>query len=236
MKQRSLFIIVMVTLLIAASCTAKESNSSLVTQAAADDGSKIDSGLFSTSSCKPPCWQNLIPGKSNNVEVDSFISSLGDIGWPFRKNHPYESKCVWKRIIDSERHYMADFYLESETLTFIQWSMPPEITLEQIVDYYGPPQYFRAVINKDYYFLDVYYPALGMAFEISPRQEDISYILPDMPIRAAQYFSSGDINSYLFTKFSCSYGVELAINAVENEINNIQPWSGYGEIKAISYP
>lgn len=236
MKQQSLFISTVVILLIMISCTSNESKTPFVTQTATDTGAGIDSGLFSTSSCKPPCWQNLTPGKSNTVEVDAFISSLGDIEWPVRKDHPYESKCVWKRIINRDRYYTVDFYLEKETLTFIQVFMPPEIALEQIVDHYGPPQYFQAVVDRNYYFLEVYYPALGMAFEVAPRQEDVNYIFPDMPIRIVRYFPNGDMNSYLLARFSCSYGAELALDAVESEMNNIQPWSGFGEVKVISYP
>lgn len=228
MKKEVLFTIVVVALLFLVACTS-------------DESPEINSGLFSVSACTPPCWQNLIPGVSSINDVNQFINLLPSHKWPERIYRSRDSGCAWKRIVDLEQRHLADFHLENNTLTFIQWGMPPEITLQQVVDYYGSPEYFHATIStgpeEAVYVVEVYYPALGMAFKISPQHEDVNYIRPDMRISSVQYFANGDIKSYFTTRYSCDYGSEIAAEIAEKEITKyVQPWYGFGEIKVIPSP
>jgi hypothetical protein len=60
--------------------------------------SDMDSGLFSETSCKIPCWQNLIPGQSTIEDANRFADSLDKEEWPERHSLIYESGCEFVRL------------------------------------------------------------------------------------------------------------------------------------------
>lgn len=246
MKPLTLFMLAIILLLVAGCSTTSPVPSKAtptilpasLEPASSGSETELDSGLFSQASCKPPCWQDLMPGMSSSNDVKRFVDSLSLDDWPTKRYHTYDYGCLWIRTSDKENHYLADFYLEEEKLAFLIWVMPARITLQQIVDYYGEPQYFWATISSgdagDIYLVRIYYPSLGIAFEVLAQPKDVNSILPSMKVMAVHYFVKGDINSYFVARYSCIYGSETATTIAQNHISiYIQPWSGFGEVKAI---
>jgi hypothetical protein len=202
----------------------------------------IDSSLFTEEPCKAPCWQKLIPGQSTNQDVEEFLTNLSATEWPGRRMHNYESGCVQIRVTDAisseEVRAALDFNIEADKLTFIQSDHPEMPKLQEITDHFGKPEYIKAVLavgpDGSLYILEVYYPSKGVAFTLSPNQDDIDYIRPDMQIDAIQYFATGDLLSYFTVRYSCDIGQQSASKLAQDQISKyIQPWSGYGKVKVI---
>lgn len=239
MKKFMQFVIAVCQLINLVACTTKAPITPPATLRIVSESTNIDSGLFSQSMCKPPCWQNLTPGLSSAEDLDQFVKSLESHGWRELVYRRKQSECLWRRIVVLDNSRLVDFYLVDEKLTFINQSVtPPEITLQQVVFQYGSPQYFQSVISigheVDVYAVEVYYPNLGMAFVISPPSGDLNQILPDMPIRSIQYFPVGDMKSYLTGKYACDFGYDIAANMADDEIAKyVQEWLGFGEVKVI---
>jgi hypothetical protein len=133
---------------------------------------------------------------------------------------------------------LIDLFFEKSKLTFIQSHSSTDAVVGEIVDHFGPPEFFKAVmasaIDGSNYILEVYYPKLGVAFVVSPNQADIGQIKPNMPIKSIHYFVPGTLLSYLTTRYSCNLGKEDAFLRAQGEIKEyIQSWTGFGNVKTI---
>jgi hypothetical protein len=202
----------------------------------------MDAGLFTGIPCKPPCWHNLTPGVSTTDDVESFLKKLDQKDWPSKNNINHKTGCNSWRISKETFgviNALFDLDIEKGTLIFISSSPPERIHLNKIVDQLGPPEYFKAVLavgpDGQLYILEVYYPKQGLAFIISPNQNnDIGFIEPTMVIDSIEYFPPGDLQSYLTAKHSCGVGVENASADAQKTIQKyIQPWSGFGKVNVI---
>jgi len=221
-------------------------------------GLGIDSGLFDQQDCKSPCWHGLMPGTSTSEDVDDFLSALSQRQWPERSIRNHDTGCRSIRLVDKNRMGMVDLYEVDDGLTFIQSYHSNRLKLKEIVDFFGSPEYFEAVlyIGFDYYVytIEVYYPRKGLAFVISPNQEkDIGWMggdvifgdLPDqekvngsvsgnLAVSEIHYFEPGDLSGYFQSKYLCSLEKADAITRGQHEIDNfIQEWSGFGKIDVI---
>lgn len=212
----------------------------------------IDSGLFNKEGCKAPCWHDLTPGQSTSQDVDNFLVALPKTQWSERYNDEYNTGCKSIRLVEPGIG-IVDLYVVDDNLTYIQPFYPNDIRLGEIVNFFGDPEYFKAVlyIGFDYsvYTLEIYYPQKGLAFEISTDQEkdlgmsegDILKNLPgqekisgkvgaDMVVSAVHYFESGDLSSYYLSMYSCYLNKADAILRGQTETKFTQKWHGFGEM------
>lgn len=205
------------------------------------ENSKIDSGLFTGIPCSAPCWQNLTPGISTDKDVEHFLDNLSMTEWPSRRTFDYESGCRSTRLADTTSNEdvgaVLDLNIENERLTFVESFHPGMFKLKGIVDAFGPPEYFKALLavgpDGDFYNLEVYYPQRGIAFQVSVNQKERGYIRPSMKIDTVQYFVPGDLLTYLTTIYSCDLGQEGALINAKKDILFVQSWSGFGKINVI---
>ncbi len=151
---------------------------------AAASSANMDSDLFNNeSSCRPPCWHGLTPGQSTTTDVESFLDSFSTrFWWPLRSVHKFGNEIDSIRITNGGRSQSVDFYIGDGKLTFIRSRGSASVTLGQVVEHFGSPQYVRAVVEvgpeTDVYALELYYPKRGLGFEISPMGMAISLTNP----------------------------------------------------------
>lgn len=217
----------------------------------------IDSGLFNKEGCKAPCWHDLTPGQSTSQDVDDFLLALPKAQWPERDIDEYVTGCKSIRLVDKFGIGTVHLDVVDGNLTFIRSSPPNKTRLGKIVDFFGDPEYFEALlyIGFDYsvYTLEIYYPRKGLAFEISTDQEkdlgmsegDILENLPgqkrisskigaDMVVSDIHYFEPGDLLSYYQSRYPCPVDETDAVRSAQSDIDNfIQKWHGYGEIDVL---
>ncbi len=200
----------------------------------------IDSGLFTGKPCKAPCWNGLTPGVSTSKDVDQFIQGLSIKKWPDKDSIVYPTGCKMVQIVDRPGNPVNAFVnmnVDNGKLTYIQSVHDDLPSLQQIVNHWGPPEYFEAlhVIGPDGegYGLTIYYPKQGVVFRVSVDLKDLGFIKPDMVVSDIQYFEPGDLLSYFLAHYSCDVGQEGAKSYAQIHIANIQPWSGFGEVKVI---
>lgn len=213
----------------------------LILSACANDALHVDDGLFTGEPCQAPCWQNLTPGQSTSADVDRFLSDLSLSDWPVRKVYDFKSGCRLTHLADRSgevANALVNLQIENGVLTYVQSAHANMPRLKQVVDQFGPPEYVKAVsaIGPDStnYFLDVYYPKLGLAFHLTPSNHDTGYIKPNMEIGWIEYFAPGDLLSYFTVRASCdSDREETAIAARETISKYVQPWPGFGEVTVI---
>ena len=201
----------------------------------------IDVGLITDSPCKIPCWQNLIPGVSTEGDVNEFLAKLSKSDWPEREEYIYKTGCRWIHITDQaglEIHAVIDLYIDNGKLAFVSSSNNYLPNLDRITEHHGAPEYYQAILavgpDSENYIVEVYYPKFGMALKLLPDQKDVGYIRSNTPIVNVEYYPSGDLLSYFISKHSCQLGTEdSTAYALEIIEENIQPWSGFGEVNFV---
>lgn len=201
----------------------------------------LDGDLFEgSSSCKPPCWNGLTPGKSSTSDVLHFLDSFSSrLRWPDRRIDKFGTQIQWIRIAGGSQPRVVDFYMDDGKLTFIQSWLPVPATLGQVVQHFGPPEYMEALLavgpDGHLYKLEVYYPKRGLSFEISPLGMAIApnkpyagQIRADMPVDTIEYYQPGDLPSYFMAKHG--YGPSYAQEEIDA---NVRLWSGFGPVQLI---
>ncbi len=202
-------------------------------------GLGIDSGLFDSEGCKAPCWHGLTPGQSTFKDVDDFLANLSAYQWAERDTFVLGAGCKSILIHENFGVRAVDFYAVDDHLIFIKSYHPKKISLGEIVDHFGDPEYFKAVldigVDYQFYILEVYYPHKGLGFEFMPDQEKgIDRIEPDMMVSTIHYFEPGDFSSYYLSRYSCFTEKAGVILGGQTEIENLlQEWSGFGKIDVI---
>jgi hypothetical protein len=200
----------------------------------------IDTGLFTGLPCKPPCWQNLTPGISTSEDVDRFLHNLSLDEWPERNliDSGHNSESI--RLIDKTDTVVIFLLLENGKLMFIDSYHRIDIRLIQIVDHFGPPEYVRAELaftpDSKIYIFEVFYPTMGLAFDIDPDQEkDVGYIRESMSITGIHYSSPGDLLSYFLNSYSgIGFSQEDTLKSAQIDMQYTQPWPGFGEVKVMT--
>jgi hypothetical protein len=201
----------------------------------------LDYGMFTGEPCKLPCWNGLTPGLSQSNDVDHFIEELGLKNWPGRRTIVYNPNCKMIQISDSidyPKNAVVNLIVDSGKLTYIGSGQKDMPNLRQIVDRLGSPEYYEALhaIGPDgeAYFVTIFYPKLGVVFQVTVDLEDLGFIKPDMVVNDIEYFEKGDLLSYFLARNSCGVGREGEEKNAQFEIKNfIQPWSGFGEVNVI---
>ena len=200
----------------------------------------MNCGLFTGKPCTRPCWNSLTPGASTANDVDQFTNSLSTKAWPARDTLVYPTGCKQISIADRPGetvNALVNMHVENGKLTYIQSVHDNMPSLQQILDHLGPPEYFEAldVVGPDgkAYMLTIFYPKQGVVFEVSVDLKDLGFIKPDMVVSGIEYFEPGILLSYFLARYSCSVGQVGATSTAQIEIANIQPWSGFGEVKVV---
>ncbi len=187
--------------------------------------------------CSAPCWQGLTPGQSTLEDVEALLRRTDPLTI-LVSEYPTGNECMsWKigvefnnRVFDTRA-----IHIEGDEVRFIESSSRLDLSLRQVVSRFGLPEYTQAVVAKgpdgQFYVLEVYYPAKGLAFVLEPNQRDVGQIKANTPVSRIQYFPPGDLLSYLTTKESCARGTAQAKLWAANELRLVQSWSGYGKVK-----
>jgi hypothetical protein len=203
----------------------------------------IDSSLFYQEGCKAPCWNDLTPGQSTSEDIDDFLANLSENQWPERDTYVSGTGCKSTQVVDKFGIGILHLDVVDGNLTFIRSSPLNKTRLGKIVDSFGDPEYFEALlyIGFDYsvYTLEVYYPQKGLAFEISTDQEkdlgmsegDILKNLPgqekiggkveaNMVVGTIHYFEPGDLLSYYQSRYPCPVDETDTLRSVQSSIEN----------------
>lgn len=197
----------------------------------------LNSGLLSGKPCAAPCWNNLTPGKSTASDVKSFTVRVAD-DWPVR-SWTESPPCTSVGISNGPGlagEAGAVLVTGDGILTFIQSDLRNPVTLQDLVQHFGPPEYYEALYSEGDtgpgYRVEVYYPSKGLAFDIAVSVSDKGYIRPAMKVVYVQYFAPGNLLSY-FTSWDCGDTSQAAVADAQARMKVIQPWTGFGEVSVV---
>lgn len=202
----------------------------------------LDRGLLQDNPCKAPCWNGLTPGQSTAADVDQFVQDLDPNLWKGKGEPIVEvNGCTLENIADRpgiDVTSLIRFHVLDGSLTYILSTHPDMPDLKDIVDHYGSPEYVEAlnVVGPDgsFYSLEIFYPSLGLAFQVSVEKSDLGQIRENMKVSDIEVFESGQLMNYYLAKYGCSVGTDGAKKNGQKSIDKyIHPWPGFGSVDVV---
>lgn len=180
------------------------------------------------SPCAPPCWQNIVPGRTTKTEVIQYVERIPEID-------PQQSQWVGSWNVYSD-YFVIDFLnskskgaigIIDDTVEFIGLYDDLHINIAQAITIYGDPEsvVIETVDSGDIIFLGVrlLYPKQGLVLNFKDGDLQTAHIQPGKEIEWVIFVDP--------MRFETTLTEGSAIIEKEALQNNRFPWNGYGNIK-----
>jgi len=201
----------------------------------------IDRSLLTDSPCAAPCWQNIIPGISNEDDVRRQLEACpfvreGSINRGETEEYgvdlvyfTWESAAgKWDKQfrLGKNRLYLCD-----NVVVWIKTYLEYELTLRQVLDKYGLPEgiYVSDHPSDARYHVSMDYPHRGLSFEVfdvlslEDMERRVAPVSEDMKVTSVYYFAPTSIEGELRDVHL------LSPEGVEQALEHLQEWHGFGE-------
>ncbi len=192
----------------------------------------VDRSLLTGEPCEPPCWQGLVPGVSTEQEVESALRASEyvdpDSVYPERSGGAriisWESTAWWTASAEPNA-----FILDGDTLMVISMQLDYELTLEDLLDRYGPPHkvwtQWRDWGSVDA-LVNLYYPSIGLipqlVLEPSAGQHELE---PHSQVIRVWYCPGSSLEGL------ADLGSSIPFPPREYMESALHDWAGYGTLK-----
>jgi len=192
----------------------------------------VDRSLLTGEPCQPPCWQGLVPGVSTEQEVENLIavSEYVNPHRVYRERSGGATIISWESAVWSiARAQPNAFILDGDTLMVITHELDYELTLEDLLARYGPPQKFwvrwRGWGTADV-LVNLYYPAMGLVLELVLEPSDGYHELqPQNQVMRVWYCPGTSLEGFL------DLGESIPFPPEEYMETDLHDWGGYGTVK-----
>ncbi len=177
--------------------------------------------------CSKPCWYGITPGKSTQVETETWLRSL-----TFVSNLDFQApssqgvtRATWQFTPNTAFGYAVFKSSVLQQLIF----RPRGLHLGDVLDRLGAPDYISAGYEPGEtvgYDLILYYPKKGVVVIVADKPvgglDDAQRITRDLNVAEIQYFAPTDVATYL-TKVD-----GRSSDSAQSVLDHLQHWPGYG--------
>jgi len=198
-----------------------------------------DCSFLRDDSCSMPCWQGLVPGKTTMSEAVEILrkdhrirqkslqeggsAQNGGVTWFWRASRSrFQSKVSWKDGIVEE----------------ITVAMTCEVSVEQILDEYGPPEALEAgkggIPEHWYWIIDLYYPSVGTQFTACT-SEVSSVLEASTPVEAAHFYVPTSLEMRVTDLYGGDGSSSSDAEIVSWVLGAMRSWKGYGDLFEVYY-
>jgi len=197
----------------------------------------VDRSLSTDDPCQAPCWQGLIPGKSNEDDVRQVLTNS-----PFVRLDTLESEAMTVKdhnlIEYAWRDYGRDeqynrLYLQGGRVLFIELDVDYRLSFGDVVSRFGPPEgvYAFAMMKEFLNYSVVFdYPSRGLEFTsfshpklVASFQEGYGVITENLRVTDVRYYAPTSLENALRDVFL--YSDENVSMMLRDE----QEWLGFGQ-------
>jgi hypothetical protein len=199
--------------------------------------------VFSNLACKPPCWQNIEPGKSSEQEVISILKNIPNIDASSIITHG-DRWLIFDDIVYFTLHnkeIKAEVFILNSKVSMILFSGDLNISFGEAIEVFGEPKFIINVptysgppgVPSDSYEIIALQPEQGI---------EVAYNTKDLPNTSKSKLKPGN-NTRLITFFDPNTYDKLLEAGIfsmgflngSQTLKYMRPWTGYGEIEE-KYP
>lgn len=175
----------------------------------------IDSNILFSDDCKPPCWNQIVPGETNLSDALAILESMERQG--LGKSIIYDEDMVWRNT-KGENYAIG---ISSELVVSIRFQVF-NLPLEELITLFGQPEYYliSEITHGGNIGVLLIYPDLGIVLTTGgePNISSIYKFEPHILISYARYYGAFDIE----------YLMNVPYNLIsEKEKDQISEWEGY---------
>lgn len=171
-----------------------------------------DTSLISGEPCFAPCWQNITPGVTTWDEANDILSNLSDVTNLDRVRGRDTDEEVYNFHYQDGLQCCRIFSRDGETVASILVLVAPGMTVADVAEHYGEPQYLQAN-------------------DVTDDQTFITLVFPDVPM-LVYAFGAGTTNGTLSAVSEVLGSVYLAPSEMGTFLNEtaLFVWNGYGAL------
>ena len=196
----------------------------------------LDMSLLTGEPCEPPCFRGLTPGVSTHEEVNEFIRTSGYV-------NPQSLYVSALRHGDGQRVGVSidwhsrfggygssnDFIIEGGVLKHITINPDYPLTLERLIERYGPPEKYVANlrgVERRWIDVTLYYPTHGFTVDLVRRLDDTT-LAPESKVVSVWYFRAAPLERFI--ELACEGGIYGG--TPDDRLESLRDWPGYGAIE-----
>jgi hypothetical protein len=209
--------------------------------------SKPDNAWLTTSMCEPPCWHNIVPGKTTSSELEPllFANPYVDDKSVANRDAPME---IFNDIyyFSLKNHIQGEIWLLDDKVASILWFFPRGgevanslgLTVGELIKEYGEPDFVVRINDIGPGPLPILSATHPLVFLINSKRGIVfrydeyqlpkklhNQVTPGIEVGYLKFFSPDDFDRLLeageFTMFTTSNK--------EDTLSRLQTWRGYGE-------
>jgi hypothetical protein len=172
-----------------------------------------DTSLLTDDPCEAPCWRGITPGETTWREARIIIEDDPALTEPTINDVEEGGQVMVFNYEDGPQ--CCQIYTEDgESVTQILTLMAPEMTLGQVIDKFGEPEYLSGA-------------------DVSPTQTMVQLVFPDVPLGLLVFgegIETGELSAdsdVIGAFYLDPADMELLLNA------NLYYWDGYGPLATI---
>lgn len=200
----------------------------------------VEPGLAYANSCKPPCWQGLVPGQSTGKEAEKSMEQLRASGWA---SHIDGDPSGGYDIRPSPYTHMGSIQMtiSNDTVRRIYGTIRFDYSVGKLTEQFGDPEWLYVVngVGKaqrscaDWQApnipvpsapVHVLYPQQGLWFLILVPENGLGLICPEMKVTAFAYYPPRSIGEVLTDKDLTT--LIVALSGVKEQ--DLTKWHGFG--------
>jgi hypothetical protein len=198
-----------------------------------DVSSSSKTSILDNPVCSPPCWQNIVPGKTNRVELLATLASIANFDQSSIAQQDYSNMEGYNQFIHGNLYLepneltLVSAYLSEEMVLVLNFSGKLNLTLEEAIEGFGEPEWVL-IYHSNFTVVTFLIPSKGIAFRFDTLGENwgpVDSIVPEMEIKDIDYFSP----DYYYEILDMGWFSEGKWNYQES-VAQIKPWKGYGSI------
>jgi len=195
----------------------------------------VDRSLLTGEPCAPPCWQGLTPGESTLEDVSEFMRTSGFVSpltvFHGRITRGGEVVGVSIQWDSTNGRGGGDFAIEDGVLKDMFIYPSYHLTLEDLVERYGPPEKFHVMVTGPHVPLlqvTLFYPSYGFTASLElPVDEPV--LRPESSIIQVWYSQAGSLETFI--ERGISYLGSFLGTTPEQWSESLRDWPGYGAIE-----
>lgn len=192
----------------------------------------LDMSLLTGEPCEPPCWQGLTPGESTEEDVAEFVRTTRfvDTRTIYRGSLTRRGEVVGVSIHwDSTAGGSNTLHIEGGVLKTIIISPDYDLTLQRVVERYGPPEKYRAILQgfeRQWVDVILFYPTHGFTMYLALRP-DHPTLDPESKVAEVWYFRAAPLERFMELGWEAGH-----LGTDPSEFPEfLRDWQGYGPIE-----
>ena len=183
--------------------------------------------LYSVENCVAPCWQDILPGQSKEVEYQSISEKLSQEGLTFRHKSSEDNYTVYSWFDPKDAVYLYIHITSEGIIDRITFSKIDLISVENLFYFLGQPDYYASeyiwdietIITLDLVYVEEGIVIMFEGIRPGPDTSDCYLDLSKLRVREINLVSPSEPQKM------------LADSLLDYPRNLIKPWAGSDAVR-----